>query len=175
MQSAEPVTLDVNEAVRRIEPLLRRLLGRRISLRLVTAPHVRRVRVRPGEIEQVLVNLVANARDAMPNGGRLVVETADVLITHHAEPAALPVPAGWYVRLTVRDTGEGMDDVTRSRVFDPFFTTKAAGSGTGLGLSTVHRIVTESGGYVDVESTPGEGSAFTILLPAVDDAVRRAA
>ena len=163
-QVLSPAVLDLNEVVSEAERMLRRVIGEDITFLTELAPAVSRVTADRGQIEQVLVNLVVNARDAMPGGGVLAVATADAEITP-ADAAARGIPPGAYVTLRVRDTGVGMDDATRSRIFEPFFTTKPVGRGTGLGLATVHGVVHQSGGFVTVESTPGAGSTFTVFLP----------
>ena len=163
-QVLKPAVLDLTEVVAEAERMLRRVIGE--DLRFVTelAPTVSRVTADRGQIEQVLVNLVVNARDAMPAGGVLTVATGDVTFSP-AEAAARHIVPGPYVTLRVSDTGVGMDEATRSRIFEPFFTTKPIGRGTGLGLATVHGVVHQSGGFVTVESTPRVGSSFTVFLP----------
>jgi PAS domain S-box-containing protein len=163
--------LDLDRVVRGVEPLLRRLIGEDITVLTLPAGDVRPVLADPGQLEQVLVNLAVNARDAMPAGGRLVIETANVRLTRaDAERRGAGVPPGDYVRLRVRDTGTGMDDATLGQIFEPFFTTKPPGKGSGLGLSTVYGIVKQSGGFVWVTSAPGEGTTFEIDLPAANGA-----
>ena len=171
-QVLEPRVLDLNATVSRLEKMVQRLIGEHIALELVLAQDLGRVRADPGQVEQVLMNLAVNARDAMPQGGTLTVETADVELGGEDAPRHLDVPPGRYVRLRIQDTGHGMDADTQRRIFEPFFTTKGKGKGTGLGLSTVYGIVKQSGGTIQVESAPGEGTAFDILLPRVDDAVQ---
>jgi signal transduction histidine kinase/ActR/RegA family two-component response regulator len=163
-QVLTPAVLDVNEVVAEAERMLRRVIGEDITFVTELAPAVSRVTADRGQIEQVLVNLVVNARDAMPTGGVLTVATRDVDVSA-AEAAARGILPGSYVTLRVRDTGFGMDDATRSRIFEPFFTTKPVGRGTGLGLATVHGVVHQSGGFVTVDSSPGSGSTFTVFLP----------
>ena len=164
-RAPKPEVLDLNVLI--VEPvqLLRRLVGQRVELRLATAPLLWPVRADAGQVEQVLLNLVVNARDAMPEGGTLTISTGNRIVCD-PPPARLPgLPAGEYAALAVQDTGVGMDGDTLRRVFEPFFTTKPAGRGTGLGLSTVYGIAKQWGGYVYGESVPGRGSAFSMLLP----------
>jgi PAS domain S-box-containing protein len=157
-QAMEPRVVDPAAVIDGLAPMLRRLLGEHIDLEVAVAqPSAGSVRVDPGQLEQVVINLAANARDAMPEGGRLVIRTEP-----HDEDGA-----GW-VRLSVEDTGMGMDETTVAHLFEPFFTTKAVGRGTGLGLSTVYGIVVQSGGRVNVTSVPGQGSTFAVDLPRVD-------
>ena len=163
-QVLTPAVLDLNEVVGEAERMLRRVIGEHITFVTALAPAVSRVTADRGQIEQVLVNLVVNARDAMPSGGVLTVATADADLTG-AEASTRGMHPGSYVTLRVRDTGAGMDDATRSRIFEPFFTTKPVGRGTGLGLATVHGVVHQSGGFITVDSSPGEGSTFTVYLP----------
>jgi two-component system, cell cycle sensor histidine kinase and response regulator CckA len=147
--------------------MLRRLIRDHIVLVVDLDPHVDRIRVDPGQLDQVVMNLVMNAGDAMPHGGTATVTTANVTLDE-ADVAQHPyVHPGRYVSLTVADTGVGMDEATRKRVFEPFFTTKPTGKGTGLGLSTVYGIVKQSGGYVWVTSAPGAGTTVRICLPPV--------
>jgi PAS domain S-box-containing protein len=158
-------SVSLNQVVTGLEKMLRRLLGEHIELRTDLAPGLGTTRADPGQLEQVLVNLAVNARDAMPTGGRLTITTREV-DADAARGLALPgLAPGAYVRLTVADTGVGMDAATRQRIFEPFFTTKEQGKGTGLGLSTVHGIVEQSGGCVDVTSEPGRGTTFDVYLP----------
>jgi len=163
-QVLSPAVLDLNEVVAEGERMLRRVIGEDITFVTDLAPAISRVTADRGQIEQVLVNLVVNARDAMPAGGVLTVSTADVDVSA-SEAATRGIVAGSYATLRVRDTGVGMDEATRSRIFEPFFTTKPVGRGTGLGLATVHGVVHQSGGFVVVESAPLSGSAFTVFLP----------
>ncbi|HVS14154.1 MAG TPA: PAS domain S-box protein [Thermoanaerobaculia bacterium] len=162
-QVSQPAVLDLNQVVRGMQGMLHRLLGEDVELTLEIEEGLGAVEVDPGEIEQVIMNLVVNARDAMPLGGRLTVSTACRVAALGGGEAAVPV-----VALAVSDTGEGMEDETRERIFEPFFTTKESGRGTGLGLSTVYGIVEQSGGRIEVESAPGRGSTFTIHLPQVE-------
>ena len=167
-QVLEPRVLDLNAALADVQSMLTRLIGE--DIRIVTSfdPALGRVFADPGQMEQVLVNLVVNARDAMPEGGALVLETSNVDLDEsyaRTHPGSTP---GRHVRLAVSDTGHGMDAATASRVFEPFFTTKPRGKGTGLGLATVHGIVQQSGGHVDVYSELGHGTTFKIYLPRVE-------
>jgi PAS domain S-box-containing protein len=169
-QILEPRVLNVATVVTGLESLLRRLLGEDIDLVVVPASEVRSVMADPGQIEQVITNLVVNARDAMPQGGRLTIEVQNVAIDEaSAHQRGDTMPAGRYVRLAVGDSGVGMDEVTRARIFEPFFTTKGPGKGTGLGLSTVFGIVQQSQGFIRVESEVGQGTSFQIYLPQVTD------
>jgi CheY-like chemotaxis protein len=168
-QARQPRMLDLNEVVTSMSSLLRRLIGEHVELSTRTAPDLGQVEADPAQIEQVIMNLAVNARDAMPEGGRLEIETADV----HVGPSEIrrhPVlEPGRYVVLAVTDTGCGMDGGTQERIFEPFFTTKDVGKGTGLGLAMVYGIVKQSGGHITVESEPDRGSRLTVFLPRVAD------
>ena len=161
--TAEP--LDLNDVVSGMEAMLRRLIGEDIELIVASDPALPAVHADATQIEQVLLNLAVNARDAMPEGGRLAVETRAIEL---ARPPREGLPAGSYVRLSVADSGRGMDTDTQARISEPFFTTKPEGEGSGLGLATVHGIVTQSGGAITVSSAPGRGTTFDVLLPATD-------
>ena len=160
-----PEVLDLNVLIAQPVQLLRRLVGARVDLRVAVAPGIWPVRADPGQVEQVLLNLVVNARDAMPDGGVLTISTANRMVCEPPPPHLPGLAAGEYASLAVHDTGVGMDSATLSRVFEPFFTTKPPGQGTGLGLSTVYGIAKQWGGYVYGESALGRGSAFSMLLP----------
>jgi two-component system, cell cycle sensor histidine kinase and response regulator CckA len=151
-----------------LEAMLRRLIGEDLDLEVVTDRRLGAVKADPGQMGQVIMNLVVNARDAMPQGGRLTLKTAPVNFTVGCHSRFGLTPPGPYVMLVVQDTGVGMDEATLAHVFEPFFTTKEQGKGTGLGLSTVYGIVKQSGGYLDVASEPGAGSTFTIYLPRLE-------
>ncbi len=168
-----PEVIDLNVTVRTMERMMGRVIGEHIRLASVLAADLASVRVDPGQIEQVVINLVLNARDAMPGGGTLEIATANVRRAEAWSTPAMPVsvPEGAWVRLTVRDTGTGMDADTAAQAFEPFFTTKDATHGSGLGLSMVYGIVKQSGGYTWIDSEPGAGTAVHVLLPAVADAV----
>ena len=170
LQMLQPRVIDLNQSVCSMENMLRRLLGETIALSVHAHARAAQVRADPGQIEQVIMNLVINARDAMPAGGALTLETADADFGEDRPAALSGVPPGRYALLIVSDTGTGMTDATRARIFEPFFTTKDKAKGTGLGLSTVHGIVTQSGGYVRVQSELGRGTSFEIYLPHVDTA-----
>ena len=166
-QVLNPRILDLNHIVAGIEPMLGRIIGEDIRLSTVLAPDLGRVKADPGQIEQALLNLVVNARDAMPHGGSLVIRTANVILESGELQSATTASGGQHVLLSVTDSGIGMDQETQARIFEPFFTTKEAGRGTGLGLSMVYGVVEQSGGRVGVWSEPGRGSTFRIYLPQV--------
>ncbi len=168
-QVLRPKVLDPAEIVAGVTPLLRRLLGEHIELETHSAPQLGRVEVDPSQLEQVIVNLAVNARDAMPAGGKLTIGTANVVVGPEDPAARSGAASGNYVALTVSDTGVGIDQSTLSRIFEPFFTTKEPGRGTGMGLATVYGIVHQSGGSIHVETEPGRGSTFTVLLPTATD------
>ena len=164
-QIMSPRVIDLTHILQGLSDMLRRLIGADIELVTVSAPNLQAIRVDPGQVEQVIMNLVVNARDAMPDGGRLTIETANAELDEEFVDSHPGARTGSYVRLAVADTGVGMDGETRSRLFEPFFTTKEPGKGTGLGLSTVYGIVKQSGGYVAVESELGRGSVFEVYFP----------
>ncbi|HEX8394555.1 MAG TPA: PAS domain S-box protein [Longimicrobium sp.] len=167
-QVLQPRVLDPNAAVRDMQRMLARLISADVDLVVALAPRVPSVRADPGQMEQVIVNLVVNARDATAPGGQITVSTGEQTVEAGRPGVPSYVSPGRYVRLSVSDTGTGMDPQVMEHLFEPFFTTKPAGKGTGLGLSTVYGIVKQSGGYVWAESEPGSGSRFIVLLPIVD-------
>jgi len=167
-QVLRPRPLDLNKVVEGTRAMLDRLIGADVRIEARLDPGARAVLADPTQIEQVLLNLAMNARDAMPDGGVLTIETANALFDEAYVGAHAPAVPGLYVLLAVSDTGAGMDETTRSRVFEPFFTTKPEGKGTGLGLSMVYGIVKQSGGFIWLYTEPGQGTAFKVYLPAVD-------
>ncbi|MGZ6987033.1 MAG: response regulator, partial [Ilumatobacteraceae bacterium] len=160
--------IEVDDAVRMLEPMLKPLIGERISLvpRLKAAGL--RVKIDPGQFDQVVVNLVVNARDAMPSGGTIVIETGDMEFDDPLADGYVEIDPGRYAMVAVSDTGVGMGEETRRHAFEPFFTTKAAGKGTGLGLATSHGIIRQAGGNILLYSEPGRGSVFKVYLPVAD-------
>jgi two-component system, cell cycle sensor histidine kinase and response regulator CckA len=163
----EPRYLDLNGVVLAMSQLLQRLIGEHITLVTRLAPDLGQVHADPSQLEQVLMNMVVNARDAMPNGGTLTIETAPVMLNDDYGGALAGQTLGPYVALRISDTGAGMDTATRARIFEPFFTTKALGKGTGLGLATVHGIIAQSGGHIEVASELDQGTTFSVYLPLV--------
>ena len=170
-QVLAPKILDLNAIVSNMGQTLRGLIGENIDLVTAPRPGLRYVKADPDQIEQVILNLAANARDAMPRGGRLTIETEDANLDEACARQCPDARPGSYVMLAISDTGCGMDAETRARLFEPFFTTKAQGRGTGLGLAMVYGIVTQSGGWVSVSSEPGRGSTFRVYLPRVEEVV----
>jgi signal transduction histidine kinase/CheY-like chemotaxis protein len=164
-QVLQPKVLDFNAVVAGMDGMLRRLIGEDIDLVTVLMPGLWNVEVDPGQVEQVIMNLVVNSRDAMPQGGKVTIETSNEELDDRYVRRHAVVKPGEYVRLSISDTGLGMDEVTKSRLFEPFYTTKEKGKGTGLGLSTVYGIVKQSGGYIWVYSETGKGATFKVYFP----------
>jgi two-component system, cell cycle sensor histidine kinase and response regulator CckA len=165
-QMVKPAMLNLNALVHDMDRMLRRVLGEDIELATILAPGLKTIQADPGQLEQVILNVAVNARDAMPNGGKLTLETANVQVTGDADGEKVTLPPGSYVTVCITDTGFGMDAEIQSRVFEPFFTTKD--DGTGLGLSTSYGIIKQSGGEIWVDSKLGDGTSFWIYLPAVE-------
>jgi two-component system cell cycle sensor histidine kinase/response regulator CckA len=170
-QVITPQTIALTDLVVELAPMLRRMVGPGIDLRIDHAQRTPMIRADPQQMQQVVINLCINARDAMPEGGSLIVSIAPAHVTEDTLRSAM---AGAYVELAVLDTGIGMDAQTQARIFEPFFTTKDLGKGTGLGLSTVYSIVTQAGGHINVSSALGQGTTFRILLPLASEAERPA-
>jgi two-component system cell cycle sensor histidine kinase/response regulator CckA len=169
-QILDPRVLDLRDSLKTMAPMLKRLIGEDIEVVVRSPDDIGRVKADPGQIEQVVLNLALNARDAMPRGGTLLLEVAEVLLDESYARHHAPTKPGRYVMLAVNDTGAGMDATTQARVFEPFFTTKENGQGTGLGLATVYGIVKQSGGYIWLYSELGRGSTFKVYLPRIEDA-----
>ena len=165
MQVLQPRVVDLNLVVNEMGKMLPRLIGEHIEYTFMPDIRLASVKADPGQIEQIILNLAVNARDAMPRGGKLSVQTTNIRLEASQAAKRPPVPAGHYVLLSVTDTGHGMDEATKAHIFEPFFTTKELGKGTGLGLATVYGIVKQSGGFIWVGSAPGEGTTFEIYLP----------
>jgi len=172
-QILQPKVIDLNSIVGDLSLMLQRLIGEDIDLMMRLATNVGKVKADPNQVEQVLMNLAVNARDAMPNGGKLTIETSNVYLSDEFASDHVTVASGHYVMLAVSDSGVGMDAATKARIFEPFFTTKEVGKGTGLGLSTVYGIVKQSGGSIWVYSELGSGTTFKIYLPLVADQVEQ--
>jgi len=170
-QVLQPKVIDLNRLITSLSTMLRRLIGEDVDLKLDLRPEIGQVSADPGQIEQVLMNLVVNARDAMPKGGTLTIETANIQLDDTYTGRRLAVKPGAYTLIAVSDTGSGMDEATQARLFEPFFTTKGAGQGTGLGLSTVFGIVKQSGGTVEVYSVKHRGTSVKVYLPRIDQRV----
>jgi nitrogen-specific signal transduction histidine kinase len=168
-QVVHPIALDLGAFLVDLEKMLGRLMGEDISFMFVPGAERTRVKMDPGQLEQVLINLCVNARDAMPKGGALRLEASNVEVG--ATEGTGPIAPGPYVMLTIADTGDGIEEQAVSRVFEPFFTTREVGRGTGLGLAVVYGLVKDAGGYVSVESAPGRGTTFTIHLPRLTEAI----
>ncbi len=164
----KPLNLDLNQRIRQTQKFLERTIPKMIDIQVVLADDLARIYVDPTQVDQVLMNLAVNARDAMPEGGKLVIETSNVFLDEAWDKALLGAKPGEYVLLRVSDTGDGMDKETQDHIFEPFYTTKEAGKGTGLGLAMVYGIVHQHGGYITCYSEPGEGTTFKMYFPAIE-------
>jgi two-component system, cell cycle sensor histidine kinase and response regulator CckA len=165
----QPRVLDLNDVVSDMHKMLSRTIPATVQLTTSLAPHLWKTKIDPGQIEQILMNLAVNAKDAMPGGGRVTIATANAEIHTPGSDSEHKVPPGNYVTLSVADTGSGMSKQVLERIFEPFFTTKPKGQGTGLGLATVYGIVEQAGGYITADSEVGHGTTFTVYLPRTDD------
>jgi len=170
-QNVEPVVLDLNDAVNETDKMLRRLIDENIAMTIVAGKETGRIQADAGHVTQVLMNLVVNARDAMPNGGKLTIAIGNVILDENDACDHPGIAAGDYVMLSVTDTGTGMTDAVKAHIFEAFFTTKTAGKGTGLGLATCRTIVQQSGGHIEVQSELGKGTTFKIYFPRVEQPV----
>ena len=164
-----PIRLDLNSVIHKLTKMLRRLLPANIELEMQLEPGLDQVLIDPSQFEQVVMNLVLNARDAMPDGGLLLIKTTSLVLSEKYDETHADIEAGRYVMLAVSDNGVGMDEITRQRIFEPFYTTKTDGQGTGLGLSTVHGIVRQSGGHIFVYSEPSHGTSFKLYFPSLSE------
>jgi signal transduction histidine kinase len=171
-QIIKPMSLNLNDLIVDLDPMLGRLITESIALEIVPSEGLHAVKVDPTQFEQILINLVVNARDAMPNGGRITIETQNTTLTEECARYHPEIAPGDYIVLSVSDTGCGMDESIRLHIFEPFFTTKEEGRGTGLGLATVYGIVKQAGGHITLRSAPGEGSTFQIYLPRTTEEVQ---
>jgi PAS domain S-box-containing protein len=170
-QVAEPQVVDVNREIWESHKLLRRLVPANIEVIPVLSAITGRVKLGPGQLQQILINLLVNARDAMPQGGKVIIETADIELNEASVGQQTGLQSGTFVTLSITDTGSGMNSETRSHLFEPFYTTKEPGRGTGLGLSTVYGIVKNGGGHISVETAEGQGTTFRIYLPRIEEAI----
>ena len=174
MQVLQSRVLDLNTVVHEIGKMLPRLIGEHIEYEFLPGEELQSIKADPGQIEQVIMNLAVNARDAMPEGGKLTIRTSNVALSRVDTAQRAPMLPGLYVLLSVTDTGQGMDEKTVQHIFEPFFTTKEVGKGTGLGLATVYGVVKQSGGFIWVDSAPGKGTTFEVYLPQVSEAAQGA-
>jgi PAS domain S-box-containing protein len=164
-QLLQPKIFDINDLISGIQKMIQSLIGEDVDLVFSPEPEIGTIKADPVQIEQVLMNLIVNARDAMPHGGKLAINTVNLNINTEYNTRQFSIKPGKYVTLTVSDTGTGMEEETQTKIFEPFYTTKETGKGTGLGLSTVYGIVKQSGGFIEVRSEPGRGTSFIIYLP----------
>jgi signal transduction histidine kinase len=166
-QPVQPVILDLNDTVKDLDKMLRRLINENIEMMIVPGEQIGRIRADSGYVGQVLMNLVVNARDAMPNGGKLTISINNATLDENYARTHIGAVAGDYVMLSVGDTGTGMTDAIKAHMFEAFFTTKPEGRGTGLGLATCQTIMQQSGGHIDVDSKVGKGTTFKVYFPRV--------